>query len=160
MEMNLVYSIVWKFWENNKDLEYEDMLSVAFVAYCEALKNYDSKRNTKKTTLACVYMKRAISDWIRKEREQRNLFVPLVDEEENEYEIPVPFVPPISELLEEMGQEAKVICKMILETPLEFAGLPPKICKGKIYKKLRSEGWSWKKIWDSFKEIKGVLNET
>lgn len=158
MEMNLVHSVAWKFWQKNPDLDYEDLLSEAVLAYCEARERFDPSREIKETTLAHTYMKNALAAWVTRERKEGN-HLSLTDEEGKEKEIPVPWFPPVSELLQEMSTEAQEVCQIILESPEEFAGYLPKICRGHACQKLRDYGWSWGKIWRSFKEIKGALNE-
>lgn len=158
MEMNLVHSVAWKFWQKNPDLDYEDLLSEAVLAYCEAQKKFDPARGVKETTLAHTYMRNAITAWIRQERKEKNhLSITTEDGQEREFAAPCP--PPVSEILQEMSKEAREVCEMILASPEEFAGFPPRVCRGRIYRELRNRGWSWGKIWNSFKEIKGALNE-
>jgi DNA-directed RNA polymerase specialized sigma subunit len=158
METNLINNLVWKFWNKNPDLEYEDMLSEALVAYYKALRDFDITKGNKKTTLIYTYVKNALITYIVKERQEKN-HLSLITETGETMEIPVPWCPPISELLNDMGIEAREVCKIILESPLEYVGFLPKVCKGEIYKKLRKQGWSWSRIWKAFTNIKNALNE-
>jgi DNA-directed RNA polymerase specialized sigma24 family protein len=62
--------------------------------------------------------------------------------------------------LKNMSEEAQQVCEMIFESPAEFlAQSKPKLSRGVVYRKLREKGWSWSKIWNSFREIKSTLNE-
>jgi len=61
--------------------------------------------------------------------------------------------------LETLSQDAKYICSLVFENPEEYTSLPPKKARGKIKNQLRDNGWSWGRIWDSYKELKKFIAE-
>lgn len=169
MEINMIHDIAWKFFRQNPDLNYDDLFAEAALAYCEAQNRFDPTRGAKETTMAYAYMKNALIAFVNTANETRG-HLPLNEHgylnnqgkengELREPQVAVPFLPPISELLQEMTEEAKEICQMILDAPEQYAGFLPKDCRGKIYRKLRERGWTWPKIWKGFAEIKQILNE-
>jgi len=62
------------------------------------------------------------------------------------------------EIISSLPENARMVCKVILETPNEFAGIMPKIARGKVVKTMRDLGWSWGDIWETFRIIKNALN--
>lgn len=64
------------------------------------------------------------------------------------------------EIMSELSEEAKEVCKMIFEAPHQFLAHAPKLSRGVIKDQLRQRGWKWASIWRSFREIKQALNET
>ena len=64
------------------------------------------------------------------------------------------------ELVGGLSIDARTICEMILTSPNRFAGIAPKLARGKIIRILRRrKHWNWPRIWASFDEIKYSLNE-
>lgn len=154
MELKMAHSIAWRFFRQNPDIEYDDLLSEALVAYCEARNRFDPEKGAKETTLAYTYMVRAVQNYVTKEQEI-SWNVPL----ESTPEIAAPLSVPLFEILQEMGTDAQEICRMVLSAPEEYAGFLPKVNRGQIYRELRKRGWAWSKIWRTFNEIKQVLNK-
>ena len=62
-----------------------------------------------------------------------------------------------SEIGKKFGCDAQTICKIIFSSPGKFLSIPPKKARGRLYRVLRNNGWSWPRIWNGFKEIKKVL---
>ena len=59
--------------------------------------------------------------------------------------------------LEQLSVEAQQICRMIFETPELFLTHAPKLSRGKVKDELRKRGWSWRQIWDGFRELKSFI---
>ena len=67
------------------------------------------------------------------------------------------------ELLSELSSDAKEVCKIIFETPMDLINMiidldqPRGENKHQIQKYLRKQGWTYNRIWDTFREISNIF---
>lgn len=68
------------------------------------------------------------------------------------------------ETIENLSDEARQIVNILLTSPTEILKImgtePAKAVRGAIYKHLWAKGWKWRKIWDSFREIREALRNS
>jgi len=152
MEINIARKIAWSF-HRTTGVEFEELLSEACLAYCEAEvdPNYDPRKSAM-TTFAYYKMHSHLKNYIKKQYhdEQVNDRAELTPEQEVEFK----------DTIESLTDEAKFVCEQILKSPHEFLseGAPRK-CQSKLKTYLRQSGFTWEQIRNSFKEIKNAINE-
>lgn len=175
VELDLIRRIAWSFY-NTTGVTWEDLFSEASVAYCQAMQSYDPEKNASFTTWAWVCMRNALDDYVNAEFQHQYADLPAEDLDAVERprtqsdEIPKESIAAIDDLaatrcitgdnlLEGLSQDAKTILQLVKEDVVDYTQMASKKARGQIYRKLRSEyDWSWPQIWNSFREIKTVLN--
>ena len=147
--INLIRKIAWSF-TNSTGIDFEDLFSEAVVSYYEALNNYDESKG--KLSVWCwMHMKNSLINFIRKEGNET-----IIDMED--YHSSCAQQPDIFfEIIDELDEKAKYVTNKILDNPYKYLTNPPKIARGIIRDELRNEGWKWVDIWNTFRNIKGVL---
>ena len=161
MELNLIRKIAWSYNKTTK-INFDDLFSEACIGYLEGQKRYDPSKGTKETTFLWDIMKSHLNSIIPN-------YQKFPKTEVNQME---PCSPLDLLLTKEkwdkqsvwkgsLSKEARMICKMIFESPHEFLVLnAPKLSRGAVKDRLREMGWSWEKIWSGFREIKNNLSQT
>ena len=147
--INLIRKIAWSF-SNTTGIDYEDLFSEAAVSYYEALNDYDKDKG--KLSVWCwLRMKNNLINYIQKEYNEQS-----IDIEEN---LPVYTQQPdlFFELLDEFDKKANYIVNKILDNPHKYLANAPKLARGILRDELRNEGWKWVDIWNTFRNIKIVL---
>lgn len=152
MEINMARKMAWSF-HKSTGIDYEELFSEACLAYCQA--EADPNYNPYKaaiTTFAWQRMRDHLRTYIKKEYHDVHLGP---DNQNDPYE-EIEFKDEVNNL----SDEAKTICKMIFQSPHEYLDLSSVHARGKIKDQLREAGWSWCKIWNSFREIKSTLSQS
>lgn len=152
-DMNLIRKIAWSY-AKTTGLEFDELFGVAAVGYARAQNEYDPEK-TKWSTWAWTTMRRELNSYLVNESRRNAVYDPDPKGGDN----PEKHV----EFKEEIGnlsQEAQTVCRTIFSSPAEFLAYGPKASRGKIKDMLREQGWSWNRIWGSFREIKSLVNET
>ena len=147
--INLIRKIAWSF-SNTTGIDYEDLFSEAAVSYYEALNDYDKDKG--KLSVWCwLRMKNNLINYIQKEYNEQS-----IDIEEN---LPVYTQQPdlFFELLDEFDKKANYIVNKILDNPHKYLANAPKLARGILRDELRNEGWKWVDIWNTFRNIKIIL---
>lgn len=168
--ISLAQKLAWSF-HKTTGLEFEEILSTAYLAFTYAKMSFDPTKGSFSTYLYYTIMSNVIDHCKQKHdpthdgkpRDNANnksnlweagfLLSELIDYRDPEK------MYLFKEALNNMSNEAKSICSMVLDSPTDFIDNRPKLARGKVYRKLREVGWSWPKIWKGFKEIKLTLNE-
>jgi hypothetical protein len=158
--MGLVHSMARSF-HLTTGLPYEELLSSAYLAFMEAKESYDPEEAVFSTHLWIV-CRRVMCDFCQSSQRWswRNVGAEDVWLESIEDGITPESLLEFKENLDFLSDEAKFICKMILEDPQQFITHRPKLSRGIIKDKLRDLGWAWSKIWTSMGEIKATLSQT
>lgn len=134
-------------------LEYEELLSEAWVAYVEAIQTYRPEMS-------------AMTTWIYRNVSQR-----LINFCSKEHslggQIPIPeraaYLTPESwasfrESMERLPIDARTICDVVLSMPTDLLMAPNSI-SATLTQHLRANGWRWQRIWTGFQDIKQLLRE-
>lgn len=151
--INLIRKIAWSF-HTTTGVDWEELFSEACLAFVLSIRSYNPKQGSLSTHLQTCITNHLI-DFTRRYHD----ITPssdLIDEDVIDYqtsEVDTSFFYNFNSL----SEEAKYICDMILSSPEEFLEESKKLARRHIIDKLRKEGWSWPKIWKSFREIKAAL---
>jgi len=151
--INLIRKIAWSF-HRTTGVEWDELFSEACLSFVIGLRSYNPKKGKLSTHLQKCITNHLI-DFTRRYHD----IVPasdLIDENALGYQTSEPdssFFYNFNSL----SEEAKYVCDMILSSPEEFLEESRKLARKHIIDKLRKEGWSWPKIWKSFREIKAAL---
>ena len=126
-------------------IEWEDLFSEAYVAYLEALQDYQPHMMcVRKSTWVWHAATHALQEFIRQEYEKH-----LVPTNPKNPQIlnagKADFLPPLSEILDGLSEDAREVCYMILSNTNRYAPWPPKKAAGKVQRDLRKKGWKCKK---------------
>lgn len=153
VQINLIRRLAWSF-HYTTGYDYEELFSEASVAYAEARNNNNGK--AKETTVAYIYMKNRLTNYVMKQREG-TYFDDTVHNKQYAYGI-------INhqyffEVRDELSQKANELIDLILRNPHRFIdGSSPKKARGRLFKYLRFKGWKHADIWATFKEIEQVID--
>lgn len=154
--LELIYKLSWSF-HKTTGVPFEDLVSTAQIAFYEHHKYYNCEKSDYVTHLYLAVMSE-LSEFVTTsnntvEGMPHLPFAETIDRRDPEK------VCLFKDRLQQLSSEAQEICCLILNSPGDFIDSRPKIARGFVYKKLRQLGWSWPKIWNSFREIKTALNE-
>lgn len=157
----LIHKVVNTALIRSQVIDRDELMGIALLSYVMAEKSYKPDKGASRTTWAFNEMKYQIMQEQNKALSQHRYEVELDAQKEE-------VLPPkgeaasplrIIEILAQMSTEAQQVCEMVLSSPEEFIG-SSKAVRGRIYRRLREEGWAWSAIWDCFREIKTALNES
>jgi len=146
-DLNLIRKIAWSFHQTT-GVDYQELFSEAAVTYCNLLKEDYQIEKSKFSYWAWLRMEQSLINFIKKEKQysyRKN--IPDISW------LPEPF----SEFFEELPEECKELAQIVLDHSDEFFNIKPKFARGQIVEILRSEGWTWERIWDSIREMKNYL---
>lgn len=151
--IKLAYKIAWSF-HKTTGVSVEELISEATLALLEAQITYDPDKAMESTYYYhCI--KNALCAFVQQES---RLVLPG-------FSIPdgVTFQPEMDSIKDIVAQwkpDCRLVVELILKTPKRYCELKPKMARGRIVRLLRRQGWSWPRIWATFKEVKLALNET
>lgn len=168
--LNLMRKIAWSF-HRTTGLPFEDLLSASYECFIYAKNTYQPDRGAFSTHLSCVARNRLIH-WchtaykMTEHNFARQPSTPFLWEaahllsEQTDYQDPER-VCIVKQALRDLPSEAKMIAKMVLDSPAEFlaCGDRPKLARGLVKNKLREMGWTWSAIWKGFRDLKSVLSQ-
>ena len=143
-----------KYLNMNPELEFEELLSESILYYCTIEHQHDPK---KAQMLSWLWwsIDRNLLEYVKKEKRRQHEELPnddlLVDHRKPSWEF--------TDKIKEWSEDAQKVCSIIFNAPHDFSVHLPKLSRGKIKKMLRKEGWSWPRIYRSFKEIRTALME-
>lgn len=174
--INLVRKIAWDF-HHRTNISFEELLSEATLAYLEAERTYDIKKERGRRNWHQTFIKNALINFCKKEQAYHlslDVFTESPEAPNNVDSVgsghnrglylqqnklktnPTLFF----ELYDELSLGGQEITNMILKDKMKYITTPPKEARGLLVAKLRKQGWTWEKIWDSIREIKLVLKNT
>lgn len=167
----ILKKLAWKYSNNNID-EFENMISVGNIAFCNAWKTYDENAECNWTTYFYFVAERAMIDEKRTSKkhlyhncynemsgteEEEKIFVMLADEKEN-IEQRILF----KNQIDHLSTEAQEIVSIILKSPGEIMehtkSIAPRNIKGALIRLLREKNWKWKTIHLTMQELKNELS--
>jgi DNA-directed RNA polymerase specialized sigma24 family protein len=157
--LKIIHSLAWKY-SFITGCDVDDLVSVAYVAFYENQHKFDEKRGAQKSSFLYSVFKNAMLVYANK---QTDTECPRVEDDASMYE-PVYFCTPertyqFKESIMGLSDDSKAIVQMIFSNPIDFIEQgKPKKSRGHVYRELRNRGWSWGRIWNSFDEIKAILN--
>jgi hypothetical protein len=154
----MIYRIAWSF-HFSTGVEWEELVSEAYLAWCKNESKYDENRGIKFSTFMYLVIQNHLNNYVallKRKNPSLNNHVDLMEDMliGDMVEREVMF----RECLEDLGRDGKTICKIIFSSPSEFVHpLRPKKSRGLVQDHLRKAGMSWEQIWTGFREIKGML---
>ena len=156
MELNLIRKIAWTY-SKTTQINFDDLFSEACIAYLKAQSKYNPDQGIKESTFLWSAMKNHLNSIIPKYKGLET--VQKHSGDSIEWKTPLDSLL-IKDQIKSLSKEAQMVCKMIFESPHEFLVLnKPKLSRGRVKDHLRETGWSWSKIWGTFREIKNTLSE-
>ena len=137
-------------------VDWEDLFQECSLAYLEAQESHDPTKGHLPNWAWSVMWGGALSLQQRELRERGEL-----PWQKNGVAI-LPESTPASpesllEIVDGMSTEAQQVCRAVLSSPSEFLFGTSKSARGRLCQQLRQEGWTWGKIWSTFREIKAAL---
>lgn len=152
MENNLVRKLAWRFFNQAPEtVEFEDLLQEAYLAYLEAKKRYSKEKQAKFTTWAWNYITGYLKNYLNTERKEGHV------ELEDRQAIYTPTF--LFETLSELSKEAQQVCYIVLRSPNLYGRLGRWESKKRLVRLLRRQGWTHRKIQNSFRELKECFRE-
>lgn len=144
--INLIRKIAWSF-HLTTGLEWDDLFQEAALAYCEALKNYDSDRGQMTT-----YMWHCITSHLKnylKEQEKQNSHICSIED------VSIDRLVSTYPLFESLSKEAQQIAEVIFNDPCKYLSIIPELAQKKIARKMVKERhWSWHRVWVGIRDLK------
>lgn len=157
VEMGLIYKVAESF--RRDDLDMDDLIGEASLAYAKALKSYDPEGPAKLSTWCYTYMKNQLINYLKCPKSQVGSGSyefgneELVDEIDAEQRLS--FMDEISAL----GPKVSELCEMLFENPEEFLTTNRTETRAKIWNKLRERGWNWRIIKKSYRQLTAALTQ-
>ncbi len=130
----------------------DDLLSIAHMAFVEAYHSYDSSKGASFSTWTVRMV------WWHLLNANRDAQLPIVDTEHEVTDSQSNFH--LFEFLEELTEDARIITKLILDTPTDLAEVIQReyVPRATIRRWLIRLGWTAKRITESFAEIRRALS--
>jgi len=166
--INWMRRIAWSF-HRTTGLPFDELLSATYECFVHAKKSYNPEKSSFSSYLYISARYRLIN-WChaayRLNEYNRQPATPFLWEASHLLSEHIDYQNPetlsiVRETLQAMPKEAKMIAKMVLESPAEFlsCGDRPKLARGLVKDKLRKMGWTWADIWKGFKDLKYGLSQ-
>jgi RNA polymerase sigma factor (sigma-70 family) len=159
--INMAQALAWSF-HHSTGLEQEELFGEASVAFAEALHSYQEGNGTQLSTWVWACMRNHLINYCRKERKHHT--TPKLDPDAHEYlkddsvEIRQSREDLLS-MLSNLSIQAQEVIQITLDAPLELYQSTPKKNRGALRDYLRRQGWKWRDIWDSFREIRQNMTQ-
>lgn len=133
-------------------MEFDELVGVASIGYAKAVNSYKPDQGSALPTWLYANMRNVLIDYVRKERTVMNSrsFCPIPEQIGHRTpERDLIF----SDAIDKMSESARNLCQIVFDSPAHFVGMTQK----DLLNHLRDLGWTYPRIWDSFKEIKSTL---
>jgi len=131
-----------------------ELRSIVFLAFSESVHQYDPKRG-RFVAFFLRFVTGRVDDFIQAEAKalRRDLY--------NRLEVPdCERCTIIRDLIQNSSSDVKMVCNAIFASPADFlVHNSPKLSRGALFRYLRHEGWTFDKIWSTFRELKGLVGE-
>ena len=155
---NLLRSIVWKLVRKYGG-DFEEMMQEAACIYIAAYENFDGRIPF--SSWLYNWVRWTLMDQLRLRLSRGQRYEPT-----NEQDIPGTYRDwTATKFMEEMGEDAAMVAKLVLETPAELAkivsgkGSEPRNYRSSIRTYLSDLGWTARRVAASFSEIRHALVE-
>lgn len=158
----LIYDSVWKYIRrfNVFNFDFDELLSEAHVFFMMSVRTFNSNKGTNIGTHVQNNIILGLNAWDEKQRKHRNL---LSFQNENTKEPEVTSSFSVSELIDELKDDAQTIIRLALDSPKEIIeelkfGTHQINLVAEIKRHLKNKkGWHSSRISKGFEEIKYVL---
>jgi len=163
MELNIVRKVVWSY-ARSTGLDFDELYSEAYLAYLEAAPSYEPNKG-KKTTFIWNVIRNHINSLLKAKKEvpvDEGVLDLLIEESvELDPEQVVLAEESWRGLFESLSPDAKMICLLVVnDVDIYLDTDKPREARGIIARELKARGWSDRKIWATFREIKQILKTT
>jgi hypothetical protein len=150
--VNLLRKIAWSY-HDTTGLDWEELFSVASLAYCETLKTWDKKKGSVSTHLWYNVHCRLL-DYLKSKRADKNKLLEI--EYIDEYDIN--YVAPSNSFFENLTKEAEEIADLVLKCSGRFVVLTSEEAESRIYNIMSRKGWTDLKIKRALNDLKAACN--
>ncbi len=153
LQLNLVRKIAWSY-HKSTGLDYDDLFQEASLGGILAKERFDPERGVLFSTFCYHVVRNHLNTFLAKQSKQA-----LTETEEELYSMHYDGPSPLDQvvfhsLVEELPEDARLVCELIFNSPLEFLRSAPRT---KLVMKLREKGWTWSRIWNALRPIKTML---
>lgn len=140
--------IAWGF-QRTTGIEWEELFGEACLAYARAIPKYNPKKSSFRTWIyTCMRSHLSLFCSNNQNGKKRE---PLHDN--------IAALQPTPSRIDFLSKDAQLVCKIVVESPTKFYQVSPKLARQEIKNQLRTIGWKWRRIFNTFREIKGEQNE-
>ena len=154
MVMKLAHSF-----QKTSQLECDDLMAEAHVAYAEALNTYNDRLSSLQTWIY-LQVRNRLCTHLLKSKKTPSLGGGWDEENTRESKEACPEKKAeFHQLLSTLSKESLFICRIIFSSPGLYANLPPTIARRRLMSVLRHNGWKKVKVQECFSEIKTTLTE-
>ena len=153
---NLIYKLSHKFHRTTR-IETDKLISCANLEFIRCQNNYNPTKSKFSTYL---YIKiRGLFLEMNRKKNNNPITTNAYEQKSNNTSDEYLF---FKEILKELSTDAKVVCGIVFNTPIDLIKMlpvkqPRGINKHQIQKHLRRQGWTFYRIWKVFREIKESL---
>ena len=170
-DINLIRKMAWDF-SQASNIEFDELFSEASLAYCEALKHWETGKGAKFSTFAWRCMRNRLLDFSDKDyRKSRRTYSldDFFEENDDEEIMPEALIfeernDTWQEIQESWSKECQEIAALVLSDPEWFVGESPNFKrkkamtpKQKVRHQLTSRGWKQNEINQGIKSMKEAL---
>lgn len=158
---NLIHDTAWRFKERYGG-DIEELKSDANLLFVQAINSYDETRALMSTWVRFKIWKGLLNIQIRGHKKQAFTFVGDV-EFTNQHYTPKSSFAYITELYEQVGADTRFLIQITLCPPEGITqedlekGFGKRVSRKVIKQNLRSIGWSWKRIKETFRELQSII---
>ena len=154
----LLHKFAWSY-RNTTGIEEEELFSEACVAYMTAIMTYDVTKETKLSTWISYCVKNRLNSFVSTFHSDK-VFTVFDEEKWESFPANDMFdsIFSFSDIYKQLSPKAKFVCNMVLDAQETLDGIPPKLARGEIQRKLRQIGWVWSDIWGTFNELKRAFS--
>jgi DNA-directed RNA polymerase specialized sigma subunit len=164
-DLKWINAITRKF-SNTYGLGYDEMLSEAYLAYCDAMNSLEPGFHVLWKEYATSIIVNRLTDYVHRERRIRkySVRIDLIVDEFRELQPRIQKHLSLNLIYSEnysqtLSEDVQEVINLVLHSPEDFSKILPKLARGKIVKTLRSYGWSWSRVWDAMRNTKAALKQ-
>jgi len=151
----LICKIVWRL-TNAYNADFEEVRSEANLIFLNAMKTYDEEKGALSTHLTCQITRR-LQTYLHNQKKQTAVYLVSLFED---IEDPTSNLSMI-DILDEVGEDAKTLIDLVLETPVDFMNsIRPNAKNFKTNMKRHSVkilGWTKRHYKETFEEVTNAL---
>lgn len=162
----LVNDVAWKFVRGYGG-DFEEVQADSYCYFVESIRGYDETRGTQLSSHISFWIWSRLLDKWRAQTTRRNQIGPILHSDSPSWlaneAIDKCSDWDLSEFLSSLTEDAKTVVKLCLETPKELAevadgkGGSPRNYRSTVKQWLESSGWTYKRIKESFDEVRDAL---
>lgn len=164
---NFINRIAWDIQKKCPDVPFEELRAEGCLLLCSKLPKWDPSKGALSTFLY-HQISGGLKDYVKKWNRITTFDISV----ETEYSALFSFSPTspektfqFKEAVNTLSEEGKTIVDLVtelIETSHVYftaSSFTSKEVRGKLYRKLKKQGWSWPRIWEGFKEVRLMLAE-